>query len=874
MTPDGDIGKLGDIEQLRARVTGDIDRLGSLWRRPLAATSAKIFERAIQAMVDGEFAPSPPVRTANFVLVTKAPHAVSEASLFAILTRLIAYGIEIRQTRRCTPESAEVLARSLYPIAGEFYRSLPASQSQWDTLAATFGVPEFADIFGVDYSPDLVVPAHEVMQEANLTRSQMTEIWEEGRSTLTRAMVLDRYGPKAATRIFGGGDTYAWFRGELPIGIKRIASGLMAFALRHPRIREGRPTIVLNGHYPGLLALFESGAYAVLAGLSNDDVTVADVREEVVGDDNRPEKCKPGTIRYDAAHGILPTDSDSPPDSRHNVVHCSDGLVAGLIESRTIFGPTENRLGSLLREAGLTETEIDTFVLADPVVITTTTERLTALTRGLGVNECAETVLRLFPPTFGERNQYAFGVDVKTLANAFAGQHTVAYAGHRPLSQQPVSVDTLGGELPGAGALGQGAPGQDSPGQVGAGSVGLVVPVAGSGGRFGGYGLAESDIRRQKALLRQFRVGAGVYSPLELRVGNALYWRERYGTRVPVAIMASTSNASVVTGLCRRLNEAGLGDIDIYVQPGVFRLHQSRGPGRWFDYILREDDGRPSLKGAGNIGVLTGFAITGILAAWLESGVRYAAFANGDDVGFRVDPRILTYLDTYPEVDAVVVGVPWGVSGTVKLGSDVRDVRGDVSGWAILDDGRSAALLRDGDRWIVEVDGRSFELADVTVDKGGSLCEVHTDGQWRVGAVEELVRYPDGSYPVYSTNQMYIRLSSLDRVLRRVSPDVVTAVRTIVESIPARIENKKVRIGDREVMAEQFAQVANSLLPLLGTTTAMTQPRRLDGSGVSAYAPLKTPSDVGFAQLTVDRLPPHLLLPPVLGQADAAPRIG
>jgi hypothetical protein len=476
----------------------------------------------------------------------------------------------------------------------------------------------------------------------------------------------------------------------------------VAFAMRHERLDGGRPVIVLNGYVPGLAALFGVGTAIVevdLAGLS-----VAELRQRVVGHDNRPERCAPGTIRRDAADGLFPLDPGPPVDSRHNVVHCSDGLLAGELETRALLGSGPGALTERLREEGLTLEEIETIVLRDPVV---GAEALSDVTRGASLADCVRTITRFFPPVFGAANGFASGLSLSTFVREFRS----------PAEQRPGEIRAITTSPP--------PPEHEEAGlaAIAKGTVAFVVPAGGTGGRFGGYELPESHPDRQKALVRAFWVNGKAVCGLDIRLANARHWRATTGARLPVAVMASPTNHEAITAW------ADDPDLLVYRQYGVYRLLDT-GRDRWFDEVLREPDGTPSLKPPGNLGALTCLALSGILDGWAETGIEYLAFANGDDVGFRLDPRIVGMLAADPDLDVVVAGVPWGAN------------------------------------------------------QGGAIGEV----RGRVGIVET----PGSESLPHNTNQFIVRASALRRALGLPADDTVAAVRRFVDKEPFHVEHKRV----------------------------------------------------------------------------------
>lgn len=646
-------------------------------------------------------------------VVTKQPHAASDRVVDAVVTRLTAAGTRVLQVRRATDGAGVVAA--LYPASHLRYTTAPTSDATWAALRARFDGERFVTVFGVPYSPDLVVPGAEAVARFGLTRPELTAIWEEGRPPVARETLAKRYGAAAAEAVTGGGSHYDWFRGEWPVGIQRIAPGLVAFAMRHERL-GGRPVIVLNGYVPGLAALFGAGTAIVevdLAGLS-----VADLRHRVVGHDNRPERCEPGTIRRDAADGLFPLDPGPPVDSRHNVVHCSDGVLAGELETRALLGSTPGALTARLSAEGLTIEEIETIVLRDPVV---GAEALTDATRGADLDDCVRTITRFFPPVFGAANGFASGLSLATFVREFQSPSEKPPTAIRAITTSPPPPEH---EKAGLAAIAKG-------------TVAFVVPAGGTGGRFGGYGLPEGHPDRQKALVRAFQVNGKAVCGLDIRLANARHWRAVTGARLPVAVMAAPTNHEAITAW------ADDPDLLVYRQYGVYRLLNT-GRERWFDEVLREPDGTPSLKPPGNLGALTCLALSGILDRWTDAGIEYLAIANGDDVGFRLDPRIVGMLAADPDLDVVVAGVPRGPGA----------------------------------------------------NQGGAIGEV----RGRVGIVET----PGSKSLLHNTNQFVVRASALRHALGLPAEDTVAAVRRFVDKEPFHVEHKRVGGADARQLQQHL----------------------------------------------------------------------
>ncbi len=503
-----------------------------------------------------------------------------------------------------------------------------------------------------------------------------------------------------------------------------------------------------------------------------------------MGHDNRPERCEPGTIRRDAADGTFPLDPGPPVDSRHNVVHCSDGLLAGERESRALLGPGPSALTDRLHAEGLTTEEIETIVLCDPLVVE---QPLTDATRGASLDETVRTITRFFPPVFGAANGFASGLSLTTFVrevNALTetGGDPAAYSYRDPEVRATTAIAP--------------PPEHEQAGitAIADGTVGFVIPAGGTGGRFGGYDLPETHPDRQKALVKVFHAGGKPVCALDIRMANARHWRATTGGRLPVAVMASPTSHAALAAWTEE------NDAELYDQHGVYRLRPN-GFERWFDGVVREPDGTPSLKPPGHLGTLTCLALSGILDAWATDGIEYLAIANGDDVGFRLDPRIVGMLAADDDLDAVAAGAPWGAE-----------------------------------------------------DEGGAICEVRTGDGWRVGIAESARPDRFATPPLFSTNQFVVRVAAVRRVLGLPSADTVAAVREFVDRQPFYAERK--RVGDTDAL--QLQQRINAVfmhLRMAAVVLSRDEPLTTRGS----YAGLKRPDDVPFGQWLLDKRADDLL---------------
>jgi hypothetical protein len=306
--------------------------------------------------------------------------------------------------------------------------------------------------------------------------------------------------------------------------------------------------------------------------------------------------------------------------------------------------------------------------------------------------------------------------------------------------------------------------------------------------------------------------------------------------------MGSPTSEAALRGWRDTLIEPYRKTVRIFSQHGIYRLDAevAQDARRWIDAVLRDAGGRPSVKPSGSLGLLSSFVLSGMLEVWQGRGVEYVAIANGDDVGFRLDPRAIGHLAGNGDVDAVVVGVPWGYAATVDRNGSKTTVRGDRSGWLADEQGHPVAEpVPDDDR---------------LYDSGGALCLIPDPVAPRLSVVETA----QPSAPLFNTNQFYLRVSALQRILRQAgADDLPAAVQRISSAVAISLEDKTVTLDDGVRHARQISQPFHGVLRWMNRCDVITTTRAIGPDTCSSYATLKRPSDIRFAQLIVDDLERH-----------------
>ncbi len=756
--------------------------------------------------------------------------------------------------KRTSADDADKIAGALYGTAWLHFERGPITESAWAALEHRFNDAAFAQVFGVPFARDLVVSAASVLSRTGLSGEQLLRIWNEGREPLSASDLTTRYGATAARLLADGQQSLDWFHCSWPIGIQQISPGLVAFALRHPAILDGKPTIVINGHCLALPERFRApggrGCVLVAAGAPANGPEVSDIRSWIVGEDNRPGRCAPGSIRRDAATGNLPLAAVRLPVSPWaNVLHCSDGYFAGMMESSALLpGESHGLLRAELDRLGYTGDELASILLNDPVVRISGTElRLSERTQGLRLGDCVAMITSLFPPIFGQPNDFAAGVTPSRLMDSARSLRAVSgdAAAFSAVAETRRPTVTVGDRRSVVRAT-DGSVGLEL---IASSRVGLLVPAAGTGGRFGGYDLPESDPRRHKALAPVFRAEGREVCALDIRLANARHWSAATGGQVRVAITTSGATRAGVTAWAADNGAAGM-DVTLIAQPELYRFNAASlqkpadplAPIFLEDFVLRSEDGSPNLKSAGTLGLISSFVISGVMDTWIRAGINFIAIANSDDIGFRLDPELVGYMQRRPDIDAVVLAAPAGYRGWIENNGRKIEVRGDRTGWCIDEYGHPVDRHSTADRHPVP-------------DSGGFLGEIQTAQGWRAVVIDGAAVGGDtGDYPFLNTNQMYLRASALTRIFPPGSPEErAHHVGRVRGTLPLYAERKIVKAGAQESQeAIQVFQPLPEILRILEGITPLLTARALVQGRRGAYLPLKTKADISFAQRFLD----------------------
>jgi hypothetical protein len=199
--------------------------------------------------------------------------------------------------------------------------------------------------------------------------------------------------------------------------------------------------------------------------------------------------------------------------------------------------------------------------------------------------------------------------------------------------------------------------------------------------------------------------------------------------------------------------------------------------------------------------------------------------------------------------------VPWGVRGEVLTGRGPRQVRADASGWCQVEE-LGGGRLRYGGRSVPEVllDDEVLPLVSPSFDVGGLLREVATSAGWRTTVTEGTRSRTFNSDDLFSTNQIYLRVSALRRTIGLDDHyDVPSAVASFVDRQPFQAERKVVTTGGTKIEALQLSQAISGMMQEISVVPVQVS-RSASAGQYGGHSSLKMNSDVSFAQLLLDDL--------------------
>ncbi len=256
-------------------------------------------------------------RTREGVIFLKPEGTFNARCIETVVARLLHEQVNVVQARKytggCIAERGlfdqhyfgpAIIARQQPPELGE--QELARLQAfYFDRWQEYYGDEE-------EPGPGLIIPALCLLQPPyRLSADDISEIWDRGR----------------APHLF-------W--NERPDGLNKIGFQKSVFAVRDPRIDGGRPRLVLNGYVPGYKKLLEEPAdeVRVVCLRVATDREWGSLRDDVLGGDSNPAKCRPGTLRRQAFENQeeLGIDRRHDINGQQNLLHASATPLEGIHE--------------------------------------------------------------------------------------------------------------------------------------------------------------------------------------------------------------------------------------------------------------------------------------------------------------------------------------------------------------------------------------------------------------------------------------------------------------------------------------------------------------------------------------------------------------
>jgi cytidylate kinase len=325
------------------------------------------------------------IEDAELVLLVKPPVASDPAAVSNIVRRIQLHGWEIARLKVFSGEYFQQHAETItdfYREASAGFHDRPPGSAVLEKIMPIYDVPAFEFLFGEAYSDALVFPAESLIARYGVSADTIAELWEFGRRDISAEQFQRWFELDAVVRDASGlrlekrgrvlivppvepardHDRWQWFNANACFSLNKIGRSRSAFAVKHPRVRDGRPTIILNGHVLGLMRLFTETkdtvtvAMALARGARASSIGL--LRKYLSGDKSNPFRCEPGSIRRDAATGHLrlPFDHGDKAylNGLKNVLHLSDSSLEGMAELSTLFdiAAADTKVGRALRASG------------------------------------------------------------------------------------------------------------------------------------------------------------------------------------------------------------------------------------------------------------------------------------------------------------------------------------------------------------------------------------------------------------------------------------------------------------------------------------------------------------------------------------------
>jgi molybdopterin-guanine dinucleotide biosynthesis protein A len=251
------------------------------------------------------------------VIFLKPEGTFNHQCIQTVIDRLLKEHINVVQARKYT--GAFIKAHKLFdkhyfgPVTIA-KRKPPEFDQEETSKLRSYYFDHWKDYYGPGEEPslDLIIPALSLLQRPyGLTPDVISELWDRGR----------------APDLFWNG------RAD---GLNKIGYQKSVMAVRDPRIDRGRARLLLNGYVPGYKKLLEepAGEVRVVCLRVATDTSWDYIRDNVLGGDSNPAKCKPSTLRRQAYEnqsdfGIGP---EYVINGQKNLLHASATPLEGIYE--------------------------------------------------------------------------------------------------------------------------------------------------------------------------------------------------------------------------------------------------------------------------------------------------------------------------------------------------------------------------------------------------------------------------------------------------------------------------------------------------------------------------------------------------------------
>lgn len=317
----------------------------------------------------------------NEMLVLIKPDATKDIAIIkSIIERIFCYGysisrIQVHDAAYYKIHKEKII--SLYKEAYEGYCRVSFSNEFYLNIKKIYDTNLFKFLFDECYDQKMVVSANTLIEAEGVSEEVIAEIWDQNRRNVNINDFVEKYAIDSFEQIdndlqlckgnrkvilnnlkihdnqittFHSGECY---------GINKPIRSHSTLAVRDKRIRNGKPTIIVNGHVQGLIDIFTKPdsnliISMIISGEQNSSSWNI-MRQCFSGDNSNPDKCLPGSIRKNAwENNLLKRSMNITINGLRNVVHLSNGPLEALSEINGFFDIPIDKIpfGKLLIDKG------------------------------------------------------------------------------------------------------------------------------------------------------------------------------------------------------------------------------------------------------------------------------------------------------------------------------------------------------------------------------------------------------------------------------------------------------------------------------------------------------------------------------------------